>query len=141
MCRIKTPFAELLASLNNPNIKEIGTPGQEDPSLVLLYSELRDWSVQTIRGSWAILPIRETQVSDNSLCFVKTALKQAVQFITHIAEAFCRMGKRNGRDHTSAPPRLITFYVSNRLSSAGIGPCMQVAIHISQIAVTCALPS
>ncbi|KAK9897184.1 hypothetical protein P389DRAFT_54320 [Cystobasidium minutum MCA 4210] len=71
---IVTPFAELLSSIKNPNIKEIGVPGQEDPSLVLLYADLRDWSVQTLRGSWEILPIRETQ------------------FITHIAEAFCRMG-------------------------------------------------
>lgn len=55
-------MSELASGLDNPLIKGIGLPGQEDSSLILLYLQLRDWSLQTLQGSAAIAPIRETQV-------------------------------------------------------------------------------
>ena len=58
----QTPLANMREAVQNPLIKQVGQPGQEDSSLVLLYAELRDWSLQTLRGSSAIAPILETQV-------------------------------------------------------------------------------
>jgi len=69
-----TPLTELATSIQNAEIKSIGNPSKEDPSLVLLFSQLRDWSLQTLQGTSAISPIRETQ------------------FILHIASILTRMG-------------------------------------------------
>lgn len=71
----QTPLSELAVEIANPAIKDVSNPAQEDPSLVLLYSQLRDWSLQTLRGSSAISPLRETQ------------------FISHMAQVLVRMGK------------------------------------------------
>lgn len=59
----QSPLAELAPKVQNSSITEIGNPTHEDPTLVLLFSQLRDWSLQTLQGSYAISPIRETQVS------------------------------------------------------------------------------
>lgn len=63
---------------------------------MLLYAELRDWSLQTLRGTSAITPILETQVG--LMPSAKSSKLTSVnQFVLYGAMTLCRMGEPNDR--------------------------------------------
>ena len=49
----QTPLTDLAASLPY-KLPSIGSPMHEDPSLVLLFAQLRSWSLQTVKGAIAV---------------------------------------------------------------------------------------
>jgi hypothetical protein len=59
----KTPFPDLVSSVP-AKIDEVGEPSYDDPGLAFLFAQLRDWSLQTVRGASLISPKTEFNVSD-----------------------------------------------------------------------------
>lgn len=64
--------------------------------MALLFAQLRDWSLQTIKGSALITPRTEFNVSRTSCTEVRAQLNSAFfsswQFILHMARVLCRLG-------------------------------------------------
>lgn len=48
-------------------ITEIGSLPHEDPSLIILYAQIRSWSLQTIKGALGVPGATEVDVSLESL--------------------------------------------------------------------------
>lgn len=70
----QTPLRDLADSLEMQNL-EIGEPHFDDPSLALLFSQLRSKTLQTAAGTSEISGRRE------------------FNFILQVARVFCRMGE------------------------------------------------
>ncbi|KAF9514679.1 hypothetical protein BS47DRAFT_1392270 [Hydnum rufescens UP504] len=68
-----TPLSDIAALLNDP-IEEIGNPHYDDPSLALLFRQLKSKSLQTVKGS--------TEISGRT----------EFNFVLQIVRVFCRMG-------------------------------------------------
>ncbi|GAA5906755.1 hypothetical protein JCM6882_003293 [Rhodosporidiobolus microsporus] len=70
---IVTPLQELATQLPY-KLVNVQSPRREDPALVLLFSQLRSWSLQTVKGAIAVSPTTE------------------FNFVLHISRILCRMG-------------------------------------------------
>ncbi|GAA5841848.1 hypothetical protein JCM11251_005402 [Rhodosporidiobolus azoricus] len=70
---IVTPLQELATRLPY-RLETVQNPRREDPALVLLFSQLRSWSLQTVKGAIAVSP------------------KTEFNFVLHISRILCRMG-------------------------------------------------
>ena len=51
--QLQTPLADLAARLPY-QLSNIGSPMHEDPGLILLFAQLRSWSLQTLKGAIAV---------------------------------------------------------------------------------------
>ncbi|GAA5871377.1 hypothetical protein JCM8547_002650 [Rhodosporidiobolus lusitaniae] len=70
---IITPLPDLARHLPY-KLDDVQSPPREDPALVLLFAQLRSWSLQTVKGAIAVLG------------------KTEFGFVLHIARILCRMG-------------------------------------------------
>lgn len=69
----QTPLTELASSLDAP-LKDIGDPHYDDPSLSLLFSQLKMKTLQTAKGT--------SEISERT----------EFNFVLQTARVFCRMG-------------------------------------------------
>lgn len=86
----------------------------EDPALVLLYSCLRSYSLQTVKGAIAVPGQTEFNVSPTFLLY-RHVLKAFTQFVLHIARVLSRMGK-----FSINFPKILSTNRLSRLSSLSI---------------------
>jgi len=70
----QTPLAELASRLPAYSLTSVGSPMHEDPCLVLLFGQLRSWSLQTVKGAMAVPGKTEFNVSSNQPPPVATRL-------------------------------------------------------------------
>lgn len=73
-CYIKTPLQNL-AGVLDVIVKDIGEPHYDDPSLALLFSQLRSKTLQAVKGN--------SEISG----------RLEFNFVLQIARVFCRMGE------------------------------------------------
>lgn len=71
----QTPLQDIAVTLN-VRIEEIGEPHYDDPSLALLFSQLRSKTLQAAKGT--------SEISGRA----------EFNFVLQMARVFCRMGKR-----------------------------------------------
>lgn len=62
MTPLQTPLADLAARIPY-QLSTIGSPMHEDPGLILLFAQLRSWSLQTLKGAIAVPGRTEFNVS------------------------------------------------------------------------------
>ncbi|GAA5977711.1 hypothetical protein JCM11641_001385 [Rhodosporidiobolus odoratus] len=70
---VVTPLADLASRLPY-QLGNVSSPQREDPALVLLFAQLRSWSLQTVKGAIAV------------------PAKTEFNFVLHISRILCRMG-------------------------------------------------
>lgn len=88
----QTPLEDLAARLPY-KLVSIGRPMHEDPCLVLLFGQLRSWSLQTLKGATTVSGRTEFNVS-LILCPPRDLSADANEskFLLHMARVLARMG-------------------------------------------------
>jgi rabconnectin-3a len=95
MALLQTPLTELASSLDI-TITEIGEPHYDDPSLALLFSQLKLMTLQTAKGT--------SEISGRT----------EFNFVLQMARVFCRMGERI----PAVPVSIHNMYYLQRLPRA-----------------------
>lgn len=97
---MQTPLRDIVTALNI-EVAEIGEPHYDDPSLALLFSQLRAKTLQTAKGT--------SEISG----------KSEFNFVLQMARVFCRMGVCIWFFHLGNLPH--AFCILNRLPCACFG--------------------
>lgn len=104
----QTPLQDVASALDIP-IKEFGNPHYDDPSLALLFSQLKSKTLQTAKGT--------SDISGNA----------EFNFVLQIARVFIRMGERPFSQPST--PLFIGFTPSNRVPRTRIGPRQDMVVR------------
>lgn len=79
----QSPFSQVVDTQSLKSISRIGTAQNDDPALILAYTYLRDWSLQTLQGASKISSQTEFNVSCLASPFVTRLMHYSSSYTWH----------------------------------------------------------